>query len=204
MKWTKIQDTELAVAAWENIDNNEARGCDYHNGWHVLKMYNYLDKTNEPYDECLDWAVLFHDIVYDSQPEKEYRSAVMFSDMKAKYSGCDLNPLDEGHVAGLIMATKDHIVLYPSYSPIIRADLHALTDPLDTFYNFHKILHESMYLYKIDEETFADNNIQFMGGLYDRIEKNMEKDPDHREFYNQVKRGIVSTINLARILKGDL
>lgn len=213
MKWSKIQDTELAVAAWENIDNNEARGCDYHNGWHVLEMYNYLDKTNEPYDECLDWAVLFHDIVYDNQPEKEYRSAVMFSDMKAKYSGCNLNPLDEGHVAGLIMATKDHIVSYPSYSPIIRADLHALTNPLDTFYNFHKILHESMYLYKIDEETFADNNIRFMGGnplgdddrgLYGRVEKNMETDPDHRDFYNQVKRGIVSTINLSRILKGDL
>ena len=70
MKWTKIQDTELAVAAWEIIDKNEAWGCDYHNGWHVLEMYKYLVKTNEPYDECLDWAVLFHDIVYDSEPEK--------------------------------------------------------------------------------------------------------------------------------------
>lgn len=210
MKWTRIIDTELGRAGWDVLEETT---CDYHNGWHVLKMYNYLAETNEPYDECLDWAVLFHDIVYDNQPEKEYRSAVMFSDMKAKYSGCNLSLLDEGHVAGLIMATKDHIVSYPSYSPIIRADLHALTNPLDTFYNFQSIMEESMNLYKIDEVTFADNNIRFMGGnplggddrgLYGRVEKNMEKDPDHREFYKDVKRGIVSTINLARILKGDL
>ena len=55
-----------------------------------------------------------------------------------------------------------------------------------------------------DEKTFADNNIKFMSGLYDRVEKNMETDPNHREFYKDVKRGIVSTINLSRILKGDL
>lgn len=201
MKWTKIAETELGAAAWDILDSSR---CEYHNGWHVADMYKYLEQTNEPYDECLDWAILFHDIVYDDQPQKEYRSAVMFSDMKAKYSGCDLNPLNEGHVASLIMATETHTVTYPSSSAIIRADLHALTSPQDTFYNFYSILNESMYLYKIDEMTFANNNIKFMGGLYDRVEKNMEKDPEHREFYKDVLRGIVSTINLARILKGDL
>ena len=213
MKWSRIQDTELAVKACEIIDRNEDRGCKYHNGWHIYTMYRYLEKTNEPYDECLDWAVLFHDIVYDDQPKKEYRSAVMFSDMKEKYSGCDLNILDEGHVAALIMATENHSVTYPGHSAIIRADLHALTNPVQAFRNFNLILEESMSLYKIDEKTFAENSIRFMGGdplggddrgLYGRVEKNMEKDPDHREFYKEVKRGIVSTINLSRILKGDL
>lgn len=213
MNWSKILDTDLAIKACEIMDNNEARGCTYHNGWHIREMYLYLEKTNEPYDECLDWAVLFHDIVYDNQPEKEYRSAVMFSDMKEKYSGCNLNILDEGHVAALIMATEKHSITYPGHSAIIRADLHALTDPLKTFHNYNLILKESMYLYKIDEVTFAENNIRFMGGnplggddqgLYGRVEKNMETDPNHREFYKEVKRGIVSTINLSRILKGDL
>lgn len=201
MKWTRIADTELGQVAWNILDSPRRA---YHNDSHVESMYKYLEQTNEPYDECLDWAVLFHDIVYDEKPEKEYRSAIMFSDMKAKYSGCDLSLLDEGHVVSLIMATETHAVTYPSSSTIIRADLHALTSPLDTFYNFYSILNESMYLYKIDEVTFADNNIKFMGGLYDRVEKNMEKDPEHREFYKDVLRGIVSTINLARILKGDL
>lgn len=204
MNWSKILDTEHAVKACETMDDNEARGCTYHNGWHIREMYLYLEKTNEPYDEVLDWAVLFHDIVYDNQPEKEYRSAVMFSDMKEKYSGCDLNLLDEGHVATLIMATEKHSVTYPGHSAIIRADLHALADPVQTFRNYKLILDESMHLYKIDEKTFADNNIKFMGDLYKRVEKNMETDPNHREFYKEVKRGIVSTINLSRILKGDL
>ena len=204
MKWSRIQDTELAIKATEIIDSNEDHGCKYHNGWHIYTMYRYLEKTNEPYDECLDWAVLFHDIVYDDQPKKEYRSAVMFSDMKEKYSGCDLSLLDEGHVAALIMSTENHYVAYSSWSPIIRADLHALTNPVQAFRNFNLILEESMSLYKIDEKTFADNNIKFMGDLYKRVEKNMETDPNHREFYKEVKRGIVSTINLSRILKGDL
>ena len=130
-----------------------------------MKMYEYLHKTNEPYDECLDWAVLFHDIVYDNQPEKEYRSAVMFSDMKEKYSGCDLNALDEGHVAALIMATENHSVAYSGYSPIIRADLHGLTSPIDTFYNFQFIMGESMNLYNINEVTFADNSIKFLANV---------------------------------------
>ena len=202
MNWSKITDTELGRAAWDILEETT---CDYHNGWHVLKMYNYLDETNEPYDECLDWAVLFHDIVYDNQPEKELRSAGKFVEMSKQYSGAEtLDFFAMTRVCGMIHATTDHFCHVKDVSAIIRADLHALTNPLDTFYNFQSIMDESMNLYKIDEVTFADNNIKFMGGLYDRVQKNMETDPDHREFYKDVKRGIVSTINLARILKGDL
>jgi predicted metal-dependent HD superfamily phosphohydrolase len=202
MKWTRIIDTELGRAAWDILEETT---CDYHNGWHVLKMYNYLAETNEPYDECLDWAVLFHDIVYDNQPDKEYRSADMFVKKTAfSGNGCNLTFEDRCRVVNMIYATENHICENSNQSAIIRADLHALTSPLDTFYNFQSIMDESMNLYKIDEVTFADNNIKFMSGLYDRVEKNMEKDPEHREFYKDVKRGIVSTINLSRILKGDL
>jgi predicted metal-dependent HD superfamily phosphohydrolase len=201
MKWTKIANTELGGAAWDILGNVP---LEYHNGLHVYKMYEYLHNTDEPYDECLDWAVLFHDIVYDDKPEKEYRSAVKFSTMKEKYSGCNLNLLDEGHVASLILATEKHYVTYPSYSAIVRADLHALTSPLDTYYNFQSILSESMYLYKINEVTFADNNIKFMSDLYKRVDMNMDLDSTHREFYKDVKRGITSTTNLSRILKGEL
>jgi predicted metal-dependent HD superfamily phosphohydrolase len=201
MKWTKIADTELAIAAWKILDS-----CDleYHNGWHVLSMYEYLHDTNEPYDECLDWAVLFHDIVYDDKPQKEYRSAVKFSDMKAKYSGCNLNLLDESHIVALILATENHAVTYTGHSAIVRADLHQLTSPIRTFYNYSSIMNESMYLYKICENDFADSSIKFMQGLYGRMEQNIVRDPQHSHFYGLVKRGIVSTINMSRILKGDL
>jgi predicted metal-dependent HD superfamily phosphohydrolase len=203
MKWTRIADTELATEAWKILDS-----CDleYHNGWHVQSMYEYLHDTNEPYDECLDWAVLFHDIIYDDQPEKELRSAKMFVEMVDKFQGCKLRPSDQARVYSLIMRTVDHIFMpeIKGSSAIIRADLHALTSPQDTFYNFYSILNESMYLYKIDEVTFANNNINFMEGLFKRVDMNIDLDPTHADFYKDVKRGITSTINLSRILKGEL
>jgi predicted metal-dependent HD superfamily phosphohydrolase len=212
MNWTRITDTELGQKAWDILDVSD---CEYHNGWHVLKMYNYLHETNEPYDESLDWAVLFHDIVYDAKPEKELRSAKMFVQMVEQFAGCKLRAAEQGRVYSLIMRTVDHTVIpeVKGSSAIIRADLHGLTNPVEAFINYYSILNESVCLYNIDEKTFAENNIRFMGGnplggddrgLYGRVEKNMETDPDHREFYKEVKRGIVSTINLSRILKGDL
>lgn len=204
MKWSRIQGTELAEAAVDLIDANEDQGCSYHNGWHVKTMYEYLDATDEPYDAALDWAVLFHDIVYDDKPEKEFRSADLFLKMRHEYDGCNLDFDDKIKVVSMIYSTKTHEVTATFHSAIIRADLHALTDPIQTFRNFNLILCESKSLYGVDEITFAENNIKFMGGLYDRIERNILVDNEYREFYNKVKRGIVSTINLSRILKGDL
>lgn len=213
MKWTKIADTKLAIEAWKILDVSQ---CDYHNGWHVVRMYEYLDRTNEPYNEELDWAVLFHDIVYDDKPDKELRSSQLFYEMSQKYPGVNFDTVSTLNVGMAISATIDHVIHEHSSNgerAIIRADLHALADPVQVVYNYLSIMEESMWLYKIDEQTFAENNIRFMGGnplggddrgLYGRVEKNMETDPDHREFYKEVKRGIVSTINLSRIIKGDL
>lgn len=210
MKWSKIQDTELATEAWKILDDSLN---DYHNGWHVARLYEYLDKTNEPYDEALDWAVLFHDIVYDNQPEKEQRSAEKFVEMAQFHGGCNLDFIGKVKVVNMIQSTITHVVELPQHSAIIRADLHALTNPVDVVYNFISIMEESMRLYEIGEQTFAENSIRFMSGnplggedkgLYGRVQKNMETDPDHREFYKEVLRGIVSTINLSRIIKGDL
>jgi predicted metal-dependent HD superfamily phosphohydrolase len=208
MTWTNIKHTELAAKAYFQIYNNEINGCDYHNVFHIEAMYEYLEQTNEPYDEALDWAVLFHDIVYDALPNKEQRSAEKFVELVKQHNEETkvelLDFITMTSVTAMIFATEDHICSHPAYSAIIRADLHALTNSVQTFYNYDAILQESLTLYRIDEKTFADNNIKFMGELYDRIVKNMDLDSTHREFYKDVKRGIVSTINLSRILKGDL
>lgn len=198
--WTRIQDTELAKIARYEIHNNHHLA--YHNWKHVDSMYQYLADTNEPYDECLDWAVLFHDIVYDNQPKKEYRSAVMFSDMKEKYSGCDLSLLDEGHVAALIIATENHSVTYQGNSAIIRADLHGLANRLTAFKNFGKIMEESMILYDIDEVEFAENSETFMTALLNRVSRNISTDPEHETFYLEVCEGILMTIKLAQLIQG--
>ncbi len=47
----------------------------YHNQQHLIDMYNFLEERNVPYSKELDIAILFHDIIYDKNPNKEQRSA---------------------------------------------------------------------------------------------------------------------------------
>lgn len=205
-KWSKITHTELAQKAIQAIlDNFCERSLFYHNISHIERMYEYLDSINHPYDECLDWAVLFHDIVYDEKPEKEYRSAIMFSDMKEMYNGCDLNALDEGHVVALIMATHDHRVFYPSSSAIVRADLDALRYPEEARKNFENILRESMRLYKCDKVKAAEGSLNFMKSFINNIEKNKKSDRINEQFWNDVIVGINYTIQWSQeIIDNDV
>ncbi len=198
--WSRIQNHRAASIANSMMLANEESGCKYHNLDHIKDMYEYLDSIHEPYDEVLDWAVLYHDVIYDNQPNKEYRSAEFWKLVSSSFS--DLHDISQS-VYNLILTTKDHLVT-DGQSILVRADLQGLADPVKTFWNFTKILQESMILYGIDERIFAENSISFMHDLRERVKRNVELDPTHQEFYEDVKLGIDSTINLSRILKGEL
>lgn len=205
--WSQIKDKSiLADIADARIYCNELSGCHYHNIAHVNSMYQYLEDTNEPYDAALDWAILFHDIIYDNQPEKEKRSADFFLGKVEKPVGCYLLPWEQERVHSLIMCTADHIVRPGTVgsSAIIRADLHGLSNTISAFNNFTLILKESIELYGIDEKSFAENSIQFMLGLRERVVMNMDYDDEiHKNFYQKVKNGISTTIDLSHILLRD-
>jgi predicted metal-dependent HD superfamily phosphohydrolase len=167
-------------------------------------MYQYLADTNEPYDEALDWAILFHDIVYDEKSEKELRSAEVFVDMIHRYEGCTPDIWERDRVSQLILRTVDHTVTsVQGASAIIRADLHGLTKRLTSFENFGKIMKESMALYGIDEVEFCKNTEKFMTDLMFRVHSNIELDPNHTDFYLKVGEGIHLTITLARMIRGN-
>jgi predicted metal-dependent HD superfamily phosphohydrolase len=198
--WSQVQDTPLASIARELISYNK---CEYHNWDHIVSMYQYLADTNEPYDEALDWAVLFHDIVYDEKPEKEYRSVEVFAEFVEVYEGCTPDIWERDRVCKLILCTVDHIVTqYPGSSAIVRADLHGLTNRLTSFENFGKIMKESMRLYGIDEVEFAKNSEQFMSKLSDRVASNPLRDREHFNFYEDAVKGITFTIYLSRLMQG--
>lgn len=203
--WSQVQATPLARIARKVIDEDSSHLA-YHNSDHVVSMYEYLDDTNEPYDEALDWAILFHDIVYDEKPEKELRSAKLFIDMISGYDGCNLRPAEQGRVYSLIMRTVDHVVMpeVKGSSAIVRADLHGLTKTLTAFQNFGKIMKESMSLYDIDEVEFSKNSERFMTALLHRMSGNVSVDPDHTVFYFMVSEGIFTTIKLAQLIQGTL
>ena len=199
--WSRIQGTELAGEAFMRIADNN---CAYHNLIHVDEMYQYLQDTNEPYDEALDWAVLFHDIVYDKHPEKEARSAGMFYDMQKEYRGFASDYMDLIRVGVLINYTIDHRISSfstPAQRAIVRADLHALTDKVRTTQNFVKIMNESMELHGCTIEEFADNNIKFLTGLNQRVAVNSTIEIQHKQFYIDVTKGIDLTIRLAQAIK---
>lgn len=203
MNWTRIEQYTLAIDAVDALKYyTKHLGLRYHNYLHVATMYEYLHNTQEPYDEALDWAVLFHDIVYDKEPEKEKRSAVMleFNGRIPKY-GLDEDVINRGYA--MIMATADHIVSSPELSAIVRADLHGLADPITTIRNFANIMEESCNLYSIEPKEYAAASINFMTGLRERVSKNVTLDEKHSEFYKSVLNGIDLTIKFAKVITGE-
>ena len=137
MKWSKIQKTMLATEAYILMCENYGQGCTYHNLTHIGTMYDFLDGMNVTYDETLDWAVMFHDVVYDEKPDKEKRSAEWFLEMHSKDKGTNLDEEVLTRIVELIMATKDHLLdiedkvdFLKGKKEIIMADLHQLTSCL--------------------------------------------------------------------------
>lgn len=210
MSWSKILHTDLGMLAQHEILRNSYKDTDltnaklhYHNINHIYEMYKYLEETQEPYATSLDWAVLFHDIIYDEFPDKELRSAEKLSEMWRKSDNKDLSISELDDACNLIAHTKDHIVRFtrPS-SAIIRADLHALTDPVKVFRNFGLIMNESIELYGISELEFCKANEDFMVPLHGRMEHNKRLDSGHANFYEEVQNGIISTITFSKIIRG--
>jgi predicted metal-dependent HD superfamily phosphohydrolase len=208
MMWSRIQETELATEAHVLMRENEINGCEYHTVTHVHDMYAYLESVDEPYDAALDWAIMFHDAVYDDQPEKEQRSADLFLRWSNVYRGCDLSEEEKQRVCSLIMHTVKHslfkdLPIVKGAEAMIRADLHALADRIAVVNNFVMIMNESINLYGCSIDEFAENNIQFMEGLWERVILNLlVVDNKSRLFYDSVIEGIKLTIRLAQAIKG--
>lgn len=204
--WSKIQMTELETEVYMIITTNEINGCEYHNNSHVHNMYSFLEENEVQYDPVLDWAILFHDAVYDSEPDKEVRSAQLFGDMVNQYRGCTLDTVERQRVYDLILCTKDHSLKGPiikGQKEIIFADLNGLTDKKTVVQNFVKIMNESVKLYGIEDlGDFAKANIQFMTGLRKRTVENLgylEEEKDIN-FIKSVIEGIDTTVKLASAL----
>lgn len=197
--WSQLIETPVGYYA-ENIMRRNR--CAYHNWDHILAMFDYLEKNDYPYDIALDAAILYHDIVYDNQPDKEIRSSLLFLDY------CEMYPdrfaiIHQNTAHLLIMDTIDHNIKHGSDElsrAIIRADLHALADGEQTFLNYHKIMNESIQLYGIDRKTFAKNNIEFMIGLRERCARNMVTDSEHSVFWTMVGLGIDETIAMSKMI----
>lgn len=197
--WSQLANTPVGGIAKVQMDTN---GCEYHNWNHVMSMYGYLAKVGHPYSSTLDLAILYHDVIYDSQPRKEDRSADFLKDVSERVPKM-FEGLDIDDAMYLIYDTVDHRIgqsVSADSKAIIRADLHQLADGLSVFRNFTNIMAESMKLYGCSVEEFAAANEDFMKGLRTRVQYNFNSDKGYETFWSDVIRGIDETLYLARMV----
>lgn len=180
----------------------------YHGITHIHRCLSYVEDRflvddNINCIESLVDACVFHDIVYDSRPDKEFRSAIAYSCLvnnDRELFGCDKPPHAEWTYM-TIKETIDHEFRGKDFyaGSMIRIDLADLSNPEMTARNYELIKLESMGLYKVDEKTFAETNISFMNGLKERVEKNREIDyMRYTDFWTDVLTGIDSTIEMSK------
>lgn len=163
----------------------------YHNWEHILSGYTWA--ADEDFDmrnsHHLKAAWLYHDCVYDNNPEKELRSADKFDVFARGSYWCTDERLER--VKQLIMYTSHHDLAKIGDDPIgviiVKMDLHALTDPLQTIENAVKINRESQLLYDCDAQSAAQGSIDFMSDFMPVMENNyaLTNDP----FWSRVHNG---------------
>jgi predicted metal-dependent HD superfamily phosphohydrolase len=194
MQWSKIdEDSDDYYPALLWYDENLA----YHNMNHIQECYEFLNAANAPYDADLDYAILFHDIIYDKDPLKEERSADFVLERFP----------EQTKSAEIILATAHHKITPDMDEPtrwMIRADLHGLASTHTTVINYSKIMEESMYLYDVSAKTFAEKNLDFMLKLLETAINNSFYDSDeHLQFWIDVSSGINLTINLSTAIRNN-
>ena len=189
--WSQLIDTPIGVIArtYHDIDSNRY----YHNWIHIQRLLWHAETTlHYAYDPNLDLAIMFHDSIYDSHPNKELRSANLFMTV---YDGIGpISGVDPDIVYQLIMDTERHENVRQD-ERMICLDLADLSDSVQTEINHQLILDESMALYGITQEQFAQNSIPFMQGLKSRVKNNRDISNDPT-FWDAVENGIDQTIAL--------
>lgn len=184
--WSKLVNTRVGDLAKSLYDRN---GCQYHNWQHILDCYSYLEHNLVPYNEDLDYAVMYHDIVYDEYPDKEERSA----------NALLLAYPDKKRAAHIIMATRNHSIETQDQVAkwMIQADLHQLTSKQKVLENYVKLMNESLDLYGGDLRKFAKANQDFMRNLWITMNSNHKIDAD--PFWEEVMSGIQITLAISHV-----
>eukprot|EP00798_Chlamydomonas_sp_ICE-L_P011114 gene11114-18736_t len=106
LAWPPLDDLQQNEI-WDHISSGYGSpGRHYHNMQHLLDMFDFLDACSElgglgqQQQASLEWAVWFHDLVYDATAgDNEAQSAEL---------AISLIPSSPLLVKQLIMATKDH------------------------------------------------------------------------------------------------
>ena len=193
--WSRVTG-ELARIGRETVIAN---ALTYHNMRHVQAMYKYFEDNEVPYDVNLDYAVLYHDAVYDRHKGNESRSANLFQETYSYHNIDQPDDLNPDYVENIILATRDHVIHKDSSwqeVAIVRADLHELGIPERAEANFHDIWVESYGLYDVSYREYLIKSSQFMEKLKATVIQNRDiEDITISNFWDNIVLGIDSVID---------
>lgn len=157
-KWSQVLECELAEKAKAYMDSNRSRL--YHNWEHVCRLVFHAEHTFDfTFDLPLAKAIIAHDVIYDADPQKEWRSAEWLLDVDG---GSPTNIQAVKH----IMKTDGHRL--SADNRMVLLDLADFMFPKNTHDNFYKVMMESMNLYGVQPDVVASKGKDVLHQLHDQ------------------------------------
>lgn len=170
----------------------------YHNIVHVQRLYRHAKRLNVPYSADLDCAILWHDAVYDSDPDKEYRSVEAMK-AAAKEQPQWFEGVDISKAAEMIINTITHEYVEEINPWMIRLDTVELSDPDMRYDNFWSLMAEARDLYGIDNPTAALGTIEFMNQFRSTLAANATKDKEFADEWQAAAEGCDDVLTMANV-----
>lgn len=172
--WTKLN--KDAIWANTSVKYMTPAGRFYHNMEHVVDIYKYAAELNIPYDINLDVAILFHDVIYDRNDNKEIRSTYEFVNVIKNFTNTEMKTLPEKIMLpfGIVNVNEviDSILATISHAPsetkgiattMVMLDLYGFAKNTTCKKNFNNLMKEIGVLY--DEPPVL--------GVYQNIKNNL-------------------------------
>lgn len=198
--WSNLVNSDMGHYVASCMDNSDLK---YHNFKHIERLYEKALEWELSYDCNLDCAILWHDSVYDAQPDKEIRSAELMEKISKEnpqwFEGIDIQIVKE-----MILATVTHTLPPTTAGIMIKLDLADLAEPARARENFWSLLQESINLYKISPAKAAQGTLDFMSKFAIIVEHNRtaghwDRDfiGDGDQYWDDVSKGIKMNQHMA-------
>jgi len=186
-KWTRLYRDPIFSQAEEMMGRNRARM--FHNFDHPCRIYTHaLETFNFPYDRALDLAILTHDVVFDSDQDRELRSILWLRD----HLPLGESDPDFPQAKLLIMSTIDHKM--GDDPRMVFVDLADFIDPAQADINTDLLRREAKSLHGVGSDSFTTSCEEYLGRLIYNFKIGSDNLPFNlRTIHSNIVNGISRT-----------
>lgn len=193
--WSKLLHTDMGEFVRATMDDPRLT---YHNITHIERLYAKAKEWGLPYNRTLDGAILWHDAVYDADPDKEIRSADL-AQQCARDNPQWFEHIDLAEMNAQILSTINHTVTDDVSPLMLQLDLAELADPVRRRVNFWDLLQEATNLYDVDIPTACAGTAEFIKTMHTVQYNNSlhHTQAAHGEFWTDVCQGCEVVYDMA-------